>query len=108
MPRPDVRGPRAAIRGAGGASQGPAHGEAPPVQAPPSPAPNVGKCEHTNQSYSCRFVRPKLKNWLQLGSIFSGDSVTVITSALINENIDPSWGQKSGVKNSISWGRYFR
>ena len=55
-PAPMCGGRGAAIRGAGGASQGPAHGEAPPVQAPPSPAPNVGKCEHTNQPNSWWFV----------------------------------------------------
>lgn len=108
-PAPMCGGRGAAIRGAGGASEGPAHGEAPPVQAAPSPAPNVGKCEHTNQLYSCRFVRPHSKNWPQLGSLFSGDSVSVITSVLNIENIDPSWSQNFGVKTKgLSWGRYFR
>ena len=60
----------AAIRGAGGASQGPAHGEAPPVQAPPSPAPNVGKCEHTNQPNSYDLLRPDRKKGQSWGRYF--------------------------------------
>ena len=37
-------------------------------------------------------VELALKKWPRPGSIFSDDSVTVITSVLINENIDPGRG----------------
>jgi len=39
-----------------------------------------------------------LKKWPELGSIFSGDSVSVITSVLIIENIDPSCSQNLRLK----------
>ena len=58
-------------------------------------APKVPKSRHLGQPIYLNST-PKLalelalKKWPQLGSIFSGDSVSVITSVLTNENIDPS------------------
>ena len=57
-------------------------------------APEVPKWEHFGQPIYLN-SSPKLELELalkkrpQLGSIFSGDSVTVITSVLAIENIDP-------------------
>ena len=58
-------------------------------------APKVPKSRHLGRPIYLNST-PKLelelapKNWPQLGSIFSGDSVSVITGVLPNENIDPS------------------
>ena len=95
----------AATRGAGGATQGPAHGEAPPVQAPPSPAPNVGKCERTNQPNSWRFVEQIwrfVEKMARAGVDISDDSVSVITSVLTIRNIDPSCIQNLRLKK-MAW-----
>ena len=61
-------------------------------------APKVPKLRHLGQpiylnSTSKFEVELALKKWPRLGSILSDDSVTVITSVLINENIDPIRGQ---------------
>ena len=57
-------------------------------------APEVPKWEHLGQPIHLNST-PKLelelalKKWPHLGSIFSGDSVSVIANVLTNENIDP-------------------
>ena len=60
-------------------------------------APKVPKSRHLGRpiylnSTSKFEVELALKKWPRPGSIFSDDSVTVITSVLINENIDPGRG----------------
>ena len=59
--------------------------------------PRVPKSSHLGQRIYLHSglkleVKLALKSWPLLGSIFSGDSVTVITSALINEKIEPRSG----------------
>ena len=50
-----------------------------------------------------------LEKMARAGVDISGDSVSVITSALTIENIDPSSGLFFLVVNfGYSWGRYFR
>ena len=50
-----------------------------------------------------------LEKMARAGVDISGDSVSVITSALTIENIDPSPGHFVLVVNfGYSWGRYFR